>query len=179
MNKYLISFPIPDPFCGQLCLEMEKVASITGIPPPFWQLEPHMTFHRPLLGIDEGLVKNLVTSATLQMRQTRITLSGLFPFGEHFIVRPVQATRSVAALWVEINNLLSRLPEYEHGEYDGDNTLHVTIAQKTSAVFDRSWPEIRKIEVKPMTIPLRSIALYRKPAAGGRWESIASFPIPQ
>jgi hypothetical protein len=179
MDKYLVLFPIPEPFNGQICLLMEKVASITGTQPPFWQLTPHMTFHRPLAGIDEDVLKNLVASAVLQMRRTRITLSGLFPFGKQYIVLPAQATRSVASLWVEINNLLSRLPEYEHGPYDDDNTLHVTVASKTSAVFDRAWPAIQGIRVESMTIPLQTICVCKKPIEGGKWENVASFSIPR
>ncbi|MBU6388626.1 hypothetical protein KGQ72_02010 [Patescibacteria group bacterium] len=138
-----------------------------------------MTFHRPLTGIDEGVLTNLIRGATLQMKQTRITVSGLHPFGKQYIILPVHATRDTAALWVGINDILSRLPEYEHGKYDGDNTLHITVAEKTSAVFDRSWPAIQeKVKVEPMTIPLTRVALCRKLEKEGRWELVEQFPIP-
>ncbi len=178
MYKYLVLFPIPDPFGGQLCKLQDEVAALTHISPPYFNLEPHVTFHRPLSGIGENVLKNLIRSATLQMRQTRITLHALYSFGKHYIVLPVQATRDVAALWVEINHLLARLPEYEHGQYDGDNTLHISIAAKTILVFDQTWPAIRKIQVEPMTIPLRTIALYRKLVEGGPWETVETFSIP-
>ncbi len=178
MYKYLIPFPVPDPFKGRICELQDAVATITNISPPYWRLAPHVTFHRPLTGISENVLKNIVGSAVLQMRQTRITLHALYPFGKHYIVLPVQATRAVASLWVEINNLLRRLPEYEHGEYDDDNTLHVTIAEKTTPVFDRAWPAVRKIPFEPITVPLRSVALWRKSAEGGAWETVEAFNIP-
>lgn len=178
MEKHLIMFPIPHPYRKELCRLMDRVASETGIPAPHMKLPPHVTFHRPLEGISETTLQKLITSTTLRMRQTRITVNSLFPFGKHYIVLPVQATRSVAALWVGINNLLSRLPEYEHGEYDDDNTLHITVAAKTSAVFDTAWPTIQKIHVKPMVIPLRTIVLCRKTEGGEKWETMQKFHIP-
>lgn len=177
--KHLILFPIPDSD-GKLRLAMDGVASITGMNPPYHKLPPHMTFHRPLTKINEEVLRNIVRSVTLQMKQTRITLGGLHAFGKQYIVLTVYATRNAAALWVGINDLLSRLPEYEHGKYDGDNMLHVTVAAKTSAVFDRSWPLIQeRIKVEPMVIPLTMIALCRKPVDGGRWELVEKFRIPE
>jgi len=179
MYKHLVLFPVPNPFCGQICKIEDRIAHETGINPPYVKLPPHMTFHRPIAGLNERTLVNLIASATLQVRQTRITVSSLFPFGKHYIVMPEQSTRTVAALWNALNDLVSRLPEYEHGEYDGDNALHITVAEKTTPVFDRVWPTVRKIEIEPMTIPLREIALCRKPIEGGRWVKVASFPIPE
>lgn len=178
MEKYLVLFLIPEPFRTQLCQLMDEVARVSGLPPPHLSLPPHMTFHRPLAGIDECVMKNIVQSAALQMHQTRVTLHALFPFGEHYIVLPVQATKSVAALWVEIGNLLSRLPEYEHDQYDGDNTLHVTIAAKTTPLFDRVWATLRTRRIDPMTMRLTEISLYKKSAEGGVWTPVETFLLP-
>ncbi len=178
MHKYLVLFPIPNPFARRICRLMDDVAAITGLQPPYHKLLPHVTLHRILMGVDERVLKNLVASATLQVRQTTVTLHSLLPFGKRYVVLPVHLTRSAASLWVCINDLLSRLPEYEHSEYDADNTLHITVAAKTTPVFDHAWPLIQKIPVEPMTIPLRTIALYRKPAAGGRWEAVETFSLP-
>src|SRR3989344_2134567 len=178
MDEYLILFPIPNPYRRELCRLMDQISYQTEIPPPYQKLMPHITFHRPLTGVGGPALKNIIASTALRMKQTRITLSSLFPFGKHYIVLPVQATRSVAALWVGINDLVSRLPEYEHGTYDDDNTLHVTVAAKTSDVFDEAWPEIEKMRVKPMMIPLQTIALYLKSEAEGKWKEVEKFHIP-
>ncbi|MCX6787619.1 MAG: 2'-5' RNA ligase family protein [Candidatus Kaiserbacteria bacterium] len=179
MNTYLILFLIPNPFCIRLCRLMDGITSITGLTPPYRNLPPHVTFHRPLTGIvDETVLKELLRDTVARMRQTRITLHGLSTFEKQFVILPVQATRGAATLWVEIAKVLSQLPEYKPGEYDNDNTLHVTVAEKTSRIFDQVWPKIRNIETEIMHIPLQRIALYRKPFEGGVWKQIATFPIP-
>ncbi|MDO8231635.1 MAG: hypothetical protein Q7T37_00285 [bacterium] len=178
--KYVVLFPIPEPDSGHIRTIMDDIASITGIKPPHHKLPPHVTFHKPLTGIKEDLLENLVMSMVLQMKPTRLVLHDLFPFGKEFIVLPVQATRCAAQLWVGIDANLSRLPKYEHGKYDGDNTLHVTVAEETSLVFDRVWKTVkRKVRVTPMEVLLDKICLYRKPIEGGVWDLVRSFPFPR
>jgi len=177
--KYLILFPIPEPFNTELCVLMDEISTYTALPSPYKKLPPHVTFHRPLEGIDENLIKNLAQSMVLQIRQTRMTVSHLFPFGKQFIVLPVHATRRLATLWVGINTLLSSLPEYEHGEFDHDNTLHITIAEKTTVIFDSIWKKIEQITINSMTIPVEKIEIYRKPVLDGVWERILELTIPE
>lgn len=176
--KYLVSFVIPEPFNTELCVLMDQVSRHTKLPSPYKKLSPHVTFHRPIEEIDEAVIKNLVQSMTLQMHRTRITVSHLFPFGKQYIVLPVHATRRLAKLWVGINDLLSQLPEYEHGEFDHDNTLHITIAENTSRVFDDVWEDIRAISIKPMTISVEKIAVMRKSVTDGSWEELVRYDIP-
>ncbi len=177
--KYLILFPIPEPFNTKLRLLMDSISERTAVPPPYKKLPPHITFHRPIEGVEESTIKNLVESMTLQIHQTRITVNELFPFGKEFVVLPVHATRRLATLWVGINNLLSMLPEYEHGEFDHDNTLHITVAEKTSAIFDTVWKDIKQIAMEPMTIPVEAIEIHRKLIPIGSWEKIAEYTIPK
>ncbi len=177
--KYLILFLIPDPFCTQICHIMDEVTSATGIPPLYRSLPPHLTILRSVLDIDADILKDRVKRVVPRMRQTTIRLDGLSHFGKQFIVLPVLSTRSVASLYVDVDNLLSRIPEYEPGEYNDANSFHVTVADRTSHVFDTAWPNIRKIEVDPMTFSLQEIALYQKPMVGGVWTQICTFAIPK
>lgn len=175
--KYVVIFPAPESAMLELHLLMDKIAEHTHISPPYKKMISHVTLHRPITGISEFKLKNLVESMALQMRQTRMTTCGFFPFGKQYIVLPIQTTRGLAALWVGLNDLLARLPEYEHGEYDWDNTLHITVAEKTSAIFDEAWPKIKLIDIPTFTMLVDRVDLWRKPFAGGFWEKIASFSI--
>ncbi|HTH92877.1 MAG TPA: hypothetical protein VL576_00120 [Candidatus Paceibacterota bacterium] len=179
--KYIVIFPIPDPYLERIIEIMDIIALYTGIEPPYKRLVPHITFHRPIENIEEEVIKDFVKSMVLQMRRTRITISDLFPFGKQYIVFPVHATRAVAEFWVGINYLLSRLKEYVHGEFDHDNTLHISVAEKTSDVFDEVWPTIKKmVSFDPMNIPVGKIAIYRKPidpSENGNWELVVHYLI--
>lgn len=177
-NEYLILFLIPDPFCIRLCRLMDDIASITRIDPPYRSLPPHVSFHRPLMGIDETALKELLRNIVPQMKQARITLHGVSPFKKQSIILPGQATRGANSIWTGIAAILSALPKYNPGEYDNDRPLHVTVAEKTSCIFDRAWPNIRNIKVELMHIPLQRIALYRKSIEEDKWKQIANFPIP-
>lgn len=177
-HKYLVLFPIPTPFRERIEEIMDALAWHSGIAPPHRKLCPHVTFHRPIVGIDEKTLVELVTSMVLQSKRTRITVSHLFPFGKHYIVLPVHATLSTALLWSGITSLLERIPEYEHGPYDRDNTLHITLAEKLTPVFDKVWPAVRNLSIEEMHIPLEKVELHRKPTEGGVWEPLFEFPIP-
>lgn len=176
MKKYLILFPIPDPYKTRICQTMDEIALHTKIVPPYEKLLPHITFHRPITGIDERVIQNLVLSMSLQAKKTRITVSSMYAFGRHYMVLPVHATHAIANLWVGIHKLLSSLPAYEHSEFDHDNTLHITLAEKTSNIFDEVWPKVRAIPFTEMTIPVEHIELYRK-FEGGIWEKVTSYEL--
>lgn len=178
--KYLILFPIPEPHSSDLRAFMDEIAELTKLPPPYKEIPPHITFHRPVREIDPEILRYLIRSSSLQIRKTRITVSGLFPFGKQYLVLPVHATLGLASFWVELNNLLSRLPRYVHGEFDTDNTLHITVARKVSDVFHNIWPKVCHIPVPRITAPVTHIELHRKELGGqyGVWEKIDSFMIP-
>ncbi len=178
--KYLILFPIPEPESSDLRALMDEVAECTKLQPPYKNIPPHITFHRPISEIDLDSLLNIVRSSALQIKKTRITVSSFFPFGKQYVVLPVHATLSLASLWVELNNLLSRLPQYVHGEFDMDNTLHITVARKISGIFHNVWPQIRQIPIPDFTIPLTHLELYRKGIGSEHvvWEKVGSFPIP-
>lgn len=175
-NKYLILFPIPEPYQVGICNIMDTIAVHTKIDPPYKKLDPHITFHRPITGIEERVIQNLVLSMSLQAKRTRITVSGIYAFGKHYIVLPVHATHAIANLWVGIHKLFSSLPAYEHNEFDHDNTLHITLAEKTSAVFDRAWPLVHDMPFTEMTIPVEHIVLYKK-EPGGTWKKVTSYEL--
>lgn len=177
-SKYLILFPAPKPYAGKLMDLMDTVALRTGLPTPHKKLPPHVTFHRPITGIAEEVILDLTKSVALRSRQTRVTVSHLFNFGKQYIVLPVHATRSVASFWVAITEVLAMRPEYRHGEFDHDNTLHITIAEKVAPVFDRTWPTVRNMFHEEMNIPMQSVELFRK-CSGSNWEKIENFPIPR
>ncbi|MFA6414568.1 MAG: hypothetical protein WC217_00980 [Candidatus Paceibacterota bacterium] len=179
MHKHLVVIPIVAPFCCEVVKLMDKVAHETGINPPHYELAPHMSFHRPIHGVDEAVLRRGLVRVTRLMRQTRATFHGLYAFERQYIVLPAQATLRAATLWVSINDFLSSLPGYEESEYAGDNTLHVTIAKGVTPVFDQSWPKIQGIQFNPLTVPIKTIDLYRKSTIRGGWEGVESFHIPE
>ena len=159
---------------------MCEVWEHTNIEAPYIRdMLPHVTLHRPVVGIDEEKMRNLARSCALRVdRNIRVTVSDLSHFGKEYIVLRINTTQSLASLWVNLNDVLSKLAEYEHGEFDGDNTLHITIAKNTTEVFDKVWPKIQEITVPKIIIPVTLIELYRKLTDGGKWEMIEAFPIP-
>jgi 2'-5' RNA ligase len=177
-NKYFILFPVPEPWLTKICGLIDKVVIHTGGGPLYEKLIPHMTFHRPVTGIDEEVMKNLVHSIALQMHQTTISVDYISSFGKEYIVLPVQATMGAASIRVGIHNILSKVPEYGHDPYDAQNTLHITLAEHTTPIFDAVWPKVLELPIESMSIPVEVISLYGKPE-GGKWIEIVSYPIPR
>ncbi len=179
-KKYIILFSIPEPFAAKICGLMDKVCAYLKVEAPYKTLPPHITFHQPIVGIDEQTIKNLTQSMSLQIQQTRITVSHLFNFGTRYVVLPVQATKATAALWVGITELLAQLPEYEHDQYDHDNTLHITIAGKIEeVVFVKVWEYVKKISGETMHIPLDRLMLYSKTIddENAVWEKVEEYAL--
>lgn len=178
--KYLIHFPIPEPYRSQIIAYMDHIEHLTGVPAPYHKLPPHMTFHRPIEGVSEERILSLTQSMVLQIPQTRIVTYSFFPFGKRYIVLPAHATRGVASLWVGITNLLSMLPEYKHGPYDSDNTLHITVADHMSEHFDRVWPLLQKEPQEIMEIPVQTVEVWKKGLDhdGEQWQKVIEYELP-
>ena len=183
--EHLIAFPILDPHRESLRRLMDDAAEVTGLSPPYLRLPPHVSARRPFSGVDEQALVRAISLEVARAHQTRMTLAGsLFSFGTHYIVCPVQTTLWAASLWAGILTRVAGLHGYTDGdnEYEGDNTLHVTVAAKTSRVFDTVWPVLKSVYVRPMTIPLRQVVLYRKLGSGSQkqnWKKAATFAIPR
>jgi hypothetical protein len=172
--------PIPDECCEELCCLMDKVAQYTEITPPYKQIRPHITFHRPIVGIKQEVIEHLIRSSVYCARQAMMQIGSLAPFGEQYIVLPVCPTFSLALFWTTLNGLLLQLPEYIHEEYDRCNTLHITVAKKVSKVFDNDiWKAIKTISVPNLVIPINRVLLCRKRINGdnNQWEEIKTFDI--
>lgn len=178
MYKYLIALIVPEPFTTQLRQLMDKIESVTHIESPYKRLPPHITLHRPITGVDEQELKDMIRRVVSRMLPTHVELSGPSPFGKRFVVLPVQPTLSLAWLWVELHAQMSRLPNHKPLGIDHKNTLHVTVAEKTSQVFNRIWPEIKKLQVKPISkVPVETVYLYRKRVEEQIWEEVSVFPF--
>ena len=157
---------------------MDEISKKTGLPVLYQKMCPHVTFHRPIVGINESTIKNITEGTILtHLRQTRISISNIHHFGKQYIVLPVHATKTLADFWVNLNSLLSQIPEYEHGAFDNDNTLHITVAEKTYDVFDTVWKDIRMISFEEMEIPLKKIGIYKKPINNGIWQMVEEYEI--
>jgi 2'-5' RNA ligase len=175
-EKYIIAYTIPHKHQGAIHELMDTIAIHTKLPSPYLSMPAHITFHRPIVGISEEKICKLVQSMVLQMKKTTVTLSGIYSFGKHYMVLTVHATYQLATFWVGMKTLLSILPEYEHGEFDMENTLHITLAKKTSQVFDTAWPEVQKIVFDPIDVDIEHIDIYQK-INDERWDRIARYSI--
>lgn len=176
-SKLLVMFPLPPSFRRQACAFMDQVAKYTKLPPPYRALSPHITFHRPITEVPFETLRGIVESACRRVQPTRMRLDGISHFGDHYVVMPVHVTSELAELWVEMRELLERVAEYRHCELDHDNTLHLTVAGKTSEVFKRAWPRIKRLEVPEFSIPVQYVEIHQKPLEGGSWRRVALFPI--
>ncbi len=177
--KYLILFPIPNPYKDKIIALMDHIESLTGIPAPHKKIIPHMTFHSPIKELSAERILSLTESMVLQISQTRIVTNNLFAFGKQYIVLPAHATRGVASLWVGINDLLTRLPHYEHGPYDYENTLHITIANHMFADFDWLWPKLQNEPTEVMEIPVQIVEVWKKGLEEGQqWQKIKDYELP-
>lgn len=180
MEQFLVTIPIRDPASAQICGLAQKLWEEAHVKPDYLNFLPHMTLHRPLSGINERDLKNAVASAVTRMKQTKITLHAFYPFGRQYIVLPAHATLGTALLLVEMNRAVTEIPGYQHSVYDFDNTLHVTIVENmTPQEHERAWQAISVMKFKPMIeVPARTIAVFRKPNEGSKWQNIDSFVIP-
>lgn len=175
--KHIVIFALTGELLDRIKNYMDWIATYTKVAPPHLKLVPHVTFHRPIAGIDEQRLVKTVSGMTDLMYQTRMRYSGLDCFGKNFIVLPIHATQPAAALWASITTLVSTFPGYAHGPYDHDNTLHVSLAGGICKTFDAAWPHIKKIEVEPRDILVDSLEIHRKPIEGGSWELLQAFPL--
>lgn len=176
--KYLACFSIPHPHAGDIRRLMHRVAGMTHTKPLCEKLDPHITIYRPLIGVDECAVMNIIEQEVQRARSTMITTDRLSHFETEHIVLPVRAALGVTMLWVDISRRLSKLAGGDPDQYTFDNTLHVSVASKTTPRFKQAWPQVKKIEVEPMHIKLEEIVLYWK-VHGMRWEPLRAFPFPK
>ena len=176
-RKYIIVSLIPEPFAYRLKRFMDEIASITRIDPPHQKFPPHVTLHPPLIVVNESDLHDLIRNTVLQVSGAKITVNGLTAFGRNYIVLPVHQTQNVAQLWVGLTKRLSLLDGYTPAVRMKGRVLHVTVAKKTYRVFPQVWPKIRRLQVEPMTISLKEVALYRK-INGDPWSRIETFQIP-
>ena len=170
--KYVVLLPISEPGVSYLKSLMDRIATFTKLPPPHTRIIPHVTLHRPLAGVDEKAMIRLTRRIDLKVRPEKVTVGGLSPFGKQYIVLPVNVSLGLAYTWVRLYENLAKLPQYKEGEFDRDNILHVTVAEKTSAVFNVAWPEVRTISVPEMQLKVKGIELYRQKTQGGAWEKV-------
>lgn len=175
--KFLVLFPLPVPYRKEVKTFMDYVARYTELPPPYIDLPPHITFHRPITEIPFETLYHLVKGACTQARPARMTMDGISHFGSQYIVMPVHVTSQLAELWVQMKMLFERVAEYQHGPFDQDNTLHLTVARKTTGVFKRAWPHIKKLEVPELSVFVEYLEIHQKPILGGTWKRVAIFPI--
>lgn len=177
-KKYIIAFSFEKVYDTKLREFMDTVARITNMDALYHHMVPHITLHRPLVGIEYTKVSNLATSIALRLHKSRIRIGGIEHFGKKYIVLPVHATYVIASLWSGIHDLLSQVPEYEHGPFDHDNTLHITLAKDTEQVFDAVWDTIRqKVVFDSFDIPIGAVAIYGKNQVGN-WDLIEEIPLP-
>lgn len=177
--KYIVLFPVPEPYATEIKAMMDPIEQLTGVPAPHKKLPPHMTFHRPIEDVPEERILQLTQSMVLQTPQTRITVSNLIAFGKEYIVLPAHATRGVASLWVGITALLAQLPEYRHGPYDSENTLHITIADHMTPHFDYVWPTLQDTRVKIMEIPVQTVEVWKKGLEKNhQWQKVVEYTLP-
>jgi 2'-5' RNA ligase len=180
MKKYMILFPIEGQPGKAICTMMDNISVFTEKPQPYLKLITHMTFHRPIKGVDEKKLIDIAISAAKRLKKTRITVSGLYHFGKKYIVLPVHATLVVAMVWSDLFKEVSQFKQYEHSDYDHDNTLHITIGEDLVDVFDTAWPKIqRNCIIDAMDIIVDKIEIWSKSdRKGSKWRRVKSIPLP-
>jgi 2'-5' RNA ligase len=177
--KYLIVVRVPEPANKIIRSLMDKVSGYTGTDPLYKKLFVHITLHKPLYGIEEEKLKNIISSVVQKMERATVGLASFHPFGRQYIVLPVIANTGFMIAFIELVKLIMPLRDYEHGEYDFNNTLHITIAEKISPIFSRIWPHIHKMPYRALEFELTTLALLRKPIHhDGLWEVVQEFIIP-
>lgn len=181
MKKYIIAFLLPHEYDQRIRVLMEEIARISDTEPLYNHMVPHITLHRPIAGISYEKILNLAKSVVLRLRASRIRISGVDCFGEKYIVLPVQLTQTTAAMWVGVHDLLSQVPEYGHGDFDHDNTLHITLAKDLKSKFSETWENIilQKQFTESFDIPITHIGIYGKNQTTGDWELVESLELPE
>lgn len=178
-KKYIIALSFSDEYDKKLRILMDNVSLITNTPPLYNHMIPHVTLHRPLSGINYEKIINLAQSIALRLHKSRIRVGGIEHFGKKYIVLPVHATYTIASLWSGIHELLSQVPEYEHGPFDHDNTLHITLAKDTEEIFDQSWNTLReKCFTESFDIPVDRVSVYGK-LSSGDWGVVQHISLPE
>lgn len=176
-SKFIIIFPITGTFDEVIRKNMDHIARILQKDPLYLKMIPHVSLHRPITTLSFEKVKNLTESIAQKLHKSRIRIGGIDHFGKEYIVTPVYATRTVASLWSGIHELFAQVPEYEHSQFDHDNTLHITLVEKCSDNFDEYWSRIEKeCFVEPEDFLIDRIALFGKSDTG--WECVHEIMLP-
>lgn len=176
-KKFIIIFPLPDHYDHKIRSHMDMLAQETHEHPLYLKMIPHISLHRPLVNISFEKVKNLTESIALKLHKGRIRIGGVDHFGKEYIVVPVHATRTIASLWSTVHETFSQLPEYEHGPFDHDNTLHITLAENFSHFYDQYWEKIKaSCGVDAEDVEIDRIAVYGKSDEG--WEKVYEKHLP-
>jgi hypothetical protein len=135
--------------------------------------------HKPIEGVDERTLLNVVEGIALQSKRTRARAVCLDQFDNQFIVIPVIASQAFADFWSDLNRRLRVMSEYQHDDNDGDNTMHVTIAKELGEGFSMAWEVLMDYRFRPIDVLIDTIVVWRKPIGSGSWEFVREFPIPQ
>lgn len=180
--KYIVLFPIPEPQRNVIHDLMFKISKCIGLEPPCKTIMPHITLHRPIRGGEETGEKiiKIMRSSISGLKQTHTTISDISTFGKEYIVLRANVPLGLASLWVELNEALHKLPGYKQEEFDMENTLHITLASKTSKVFQKFYSSKNELYLpKKLIIPIENIALYRRPTAeeNSKWERVKVFSL--
>jgi 2'-5' RNA ligase len=176
-KKYIIVFLLPDWYQEQAKKSADIIAQETDTRPIYEKMIFHISIHRPITGISLEKAKNLVCSVALRTHKSRLRIGGLDYFGEKYIVVPVIATKTAAGIWVGVHDELSKVSEYEHGEFDHDNTLHVTLFEAVNDNFQQAKITAHKFCSSDFAdIVINEIGLLGKTETG--WEMIEEIPLP-
>lgn len=173
--EYVVVGRLPEPARHSVQALTERVVAITRTLPSNG-LPPHLTFQRVATGIPPAAFMPRLERAVAATHRCSVTFEGLDHFGPHYIVLRVRPTQQLGAMWGRIGEALSCLPNFQAEPFASENTLHVTLAAKTTRVFARAWPRVRRMRVAPIAFTLTRLDMYRREDA--EWTLFKEFLLP-
>ena len=171
--KYLIACPVYGPPLVDLKRNMSFLASSIGRDPIYHSMEPHLTLHRPVTNLSLDQLKEVVVKLASEMNPIEVRTGRSQLFGSELLVLSIQGLNlRLANLWVHLHDQIFELTG-ERGEYDGENTLHITLLNKLSKLEEETREFLVDVVISPIVIPLDRIAIYERTSDGPlKWDQI-------
>lgn len=158
---------------------MDQVVRICHGEPLYHKMPPHITLHPPVMGIEADAVIAIVTRA-LPPSRIELTTARLTMLGEKLLVATIAAQPlKLSRLWATLHDSM-RAAGHQAGEFEDDNTLHLTITDKLHHVVPgRRNRLLRELKLEPTTFSLTAIVIYQKDADNEPWRELERFELPK
>ncbi len=173
MSRYIFALNVPEPASGKIRALMDRVAKITGLEAPYRTRPPYITLFPPVEAEEED-IQRIAKHLARNLPPMSFTTDEIHPFGKKYLSLQPKVPLALAEQWISACKIIREVPGYVRGRYEGENTLHITLARHTSSIFDKAYPRIKRLRVEPIEFIATLLVVYKEDQ-DGNWKCVGSF----